>query len=201
MIESLLTLVVVVALLLGSPGPAPLSLAAVGASVGVTQGLPFLFGVLAGLAVSIVGAILGLSSLFSVYPVAKLAIQITGSLYLLFVAFKIASAPVISASDSQEKVPSFSDGFVLNLLNPKAYAAFFAIFSQFRLPFENNSLSLLSTALVCMVVAAIVDYGWLALGGVIKPIFKDPAQARILRVIFALLMIGAVLWTLSKSLN
>ena len=201
MTEALFTLISVVALLLGSPGPAPLALAAVGASFGITRGLPFLFGILSGLAIAIVGAIIGLSTLFSLYPTTKIIVQVIGGLYILYVAFKIASAPMIGGSNTQHRIPSFVDGFILNLLNPKAYAAFFAIFSQFTLPLENNTLSLFATGVVCLIVATIVDSIWLMLGGIIKPIFKKPLQARVIRIIFAILMIIAVARTLLKLTN
>lgn len=199
MIEALLTLVPVVALLLGSPGPAPLALAAVSASFGIKKGIAFLCGILAGLAVAMIGAVIGLSALFSLYPSSRLVVQIIGGLYIFYVAFKIASAPVIIDSKSQNKTPTFADGFILNLLNPKAYAAFLAIFSQFSLPMQSSSTSLLATASVCMVVALLVDSAWLALGGILKPLFKKPLQARILRIVFAVLMIIAVAWTFLKS--
>lgn len=201
MTEALLTLITAVALLLGSPGPAPLALAAVGASYGVRRGLPFLFGLVIGLVVVMIGAIIGLATLLSIYPTAKIVLQIIGGFYILYVAFKVASAPIVEDSMIQAKAPSFTDGLILNLLNPKAYAALFAIFSQFTLPMESNELSLFSTGVVCIVVVIVVDGVWLALGGVIKPIFKKPVQARILRITFAILMIITVGWTLLKLTN
>lgn len=201
MTEALLTLIPVVALLLGSPGPAPLALAAVGASFGISRGLPFLIGILSGLAVAIIGAAVGLSALFSTYPSAKISLQIAGSIYILYVAFKIAFAPVINDANTKEKIPTFLDGFILNLLNPKAYAAFLAIFSQFVLPLESRALSLIATGVICIIVAAIVDTIWLMLGGIIRPIFKKPLQARMLRLLFAALMIVAVGWTISRSFS
>ena len=48
MIEALLTIAFTTAILLGSPGPAPIALAATGAAQGFTRGLPFLCGILLG---------------------------------------------------------------------------------------------------------------------------------------------------------
>ena len=158
MYESLISLVVATALLLGSPGPAPLALAGVGATFGIKPGLPFLTGILLGLAVAIVGATLGLSTLFSAFPDVNLAVQIAGALYILYVAQKIARAPVIAVNDAaSQTAPRLIDGFILNLLNPKAYAAFFALFSQFILPLEGALLSHVATGIVCFLVAVVVD--------------------------------------------
>ena len=199
MIESLATLVSVTALLLGSPGPVPLALAATSATFGVKKGFPFLIGILSGLAVAILGSVFGFTVLFSTYPNVKLVLQITGALYIVYVAYKIASAPVIPiTSETSGRVPSFLDGFILNLINPKAYAAFLAIFSQFSLPLENVSISYLFTGLVCFSVAVIVDILWLCLGGFIRELFTEPRKARRLRIVFSVLMVLTVIWVILK---
>ena len=195
MLESIITLISVTALLLGSPGPAPLALAGVSAAFGIRNGIPFLLGVLCGLAVAILGAVLGLAVLFESYPNAKIFLQIIGGLYILYVAYKIASAPVLLFGDQESMLrPTFLDGFILNLLNPKAYAAFLAIFSQFALPLDSIFMSYFLTGLVCLLVATFVDAVWLCVGGLIRPLFHEPRKARILRVSFALLMVLTVLW-------
>ncbi len=129
MIEALLTLLSTTALLLGSPGPAPLALAATGATFGYKKSIPFLLGILSGLAVAIFCASIGLATLFVTFPTMKLICQLAGAGYILFIAYKIATAPT-SIADAPINPPNFKDGFILNLLNPKAYAAFLAIFSQ-----------------------------------------------------------------------
>lgn len=197
MLESIVTLVSATALLLGSPGPAPLALAATGAAHGVKRGTPFLAGILVGLSVAIVGAMSGLAALLAAWPEVRFSIQVAGALYIVFVAYKIASSPVLPSDKTDSaSVPAFFDGFVLNLLNPKAYAAFLAIFSQFRLPLAEDLSGYLATGLVCLLVAAFVDFVWLCLGSVIRPLFASPKWARLLRVSLAATMVFAVLWAL-----
>jgi len=197
-IEAIATLITTTFLLLGSPGPAPLALAATGASHGFRKGVPFLAGILAGLAVAIVGAIAGLATLFATVPELRFTIQIAGGAYICFIAFKIATAPVVdSDSGSISKAPGFADGFILNLLNPKAYAAFFAIFSGFLLPLTGITFSYLVTGIICFLVAVIVDILWLYFGNLLKPLFQKPREARILRTTFALLMVIAVFLAVS----
>lgn len=195
MIEAIITLVLVTTFLLGSPGPAPLALAATSATFGVKPSVPFLFGILSGLSIAILGATLGLAAVLASHPYAKVVLQVVGGLYILYVAAKIASAPVLSShSEDKMNVPTFLDGFILNLLNPKAYAAFLAIFSQFLLPLESNVSAYILTAFICLLVAALVDTLWLCLGGLIGPLFCEPRKARLLRIFFAILMAAAVLW-------
>lgn len=193
MFESFLSLIIATALLLGSPGPAPLALAATGAAYGVKKGIPFLAGILFGLSVAIIGATVGLASLLSSFPNLRFICQVFGAMYICYIAFKIATAPIVSSNTSKFS-PSFKDGFILNLLNPKAYAAFLAIFSQFLLPFTNSTVGYLVTGITCLLVAIVVDALWLFFGGALKPVFADPKQARAIRILFAGLMLATVVY-------
>lgn len=196
LLESFIVLITTTALLLGSPGPAPLALAATGAAFGVKKGAPFLLGILFGLSVAIIGATAGLAALFSQFPNFRIVCQFVGAAYILYIAYKIASASTVTNQASQT-APSFKDGFILNLLNPKAYAAFLAIFSQFLLPFSNTYIGYIVTGLTCLVVATVVDFLWLMFGGLLRPIFSEPKQARLIRIIFAISMVIAVIYALA----
>lgn len=195
MLESFIVLITATTLLLGSPGPAPLALAATGATFGVKKGAPFLAGILFGLSVAIIGATAGLAALFSQFPSFRVICQFAGAAYILYIAYKIASAPV-TANQESHIAPSFKDGFILNLLNPKAYAAFLAIFSQFLLPFSETHIGYIVTGITCLAVATVVDALWLMFGGLLRPIFSKPKQARVVRIIFAVLMVMAVIYAL-----
>ncbi len=197
MTEPLLSLIIATLLLLGSPGPATMALAATGATHGFKAGIPFLLGILLGLLIAITGAALGLAALFPHFPTLQIVMQLLGASYIFYLAWKIATAPVSeNPSESLSSTPSFTDGFIVNLLNIKAYAVFLALFSQFLLPADNSALAYLSTGFVCIVMATIIDVLWLWLGSVISPYFSDPVSARKLRAALALLMVAAVLWVL-----
>ncbi len=195
MFEALSSLVLATVLLLGSPGPVPIALAATGATYGSRRGVSFLLGILSGLAVAITLGSLGIVALFSAFPASRYIVGICGGLYICYIAFKIATAPVLAEKDlSSADAPSFRDGFILNLLNPKAYAAFVALFSQFLLPFSTELLSTAVTALVAFGIAIVVDGVWLLLGGFLTPLFRSPALARSIRVVFGILMVAAVMF-------
>lgn len=181
--------------LLGSPGPATLSLAAVGATFGVTRGLPYLAGILTGLMCAMAGAVFGVAALFVKWPEARWIIQSLGAAYLCYVAYRIATAPILAKdAATPHNTPGFKDGFILNLLNPKAYAAFFVLFSQFLLPFANIALSYSITALLIAILMVLIDASWLLIGSTINAAFTHPRTARATRVLFALSIVAATAW-------
>lgn len=191
MLEQTIMLITATALLLGSPGPAPLALAATSATFGVRNSIPFLLGILSGLIVVIIAASTGFAVILSAVPQLKFVLQVMGAIYIGYVAWKIATAPIKTAK-ADLKCPSLVDGFMLNLLNPKAYATFLALFSQFLLPFESAFASYIITGGTAFIVAIVVDVGWVLLGGGLKSIFERPRAARVLRISFALSMLCAV---------
>jgi threonine/homoserine/homoserine lactone efflux protein len=193
--EAIAALVIATAALLGSPGPATLSLAAVGATSGISRGLPYYAGILVGLLFAMLGAIAGLATVLTRWPQAGLVIQSLGAAYIVFVAWKIATAPTVTEDASEDiRHPGFRDGVILNILNAKAYAAFLALFSQFLLPIDGIVLAYLATATIIFGIGVIVDTAWLFAGGFLQSIFRNPRSARLIRIVFGLLIVASVFW-------
>ena len=197
MTEAILALLIASTLLLGSPGPATLSLAAVGGSWGVSRGLPYLAGLLAGLLCAMAGGVFGVAAVFVKWPQARWLVQLLGAAYLVYIAIRIATAPLLAAGASEQHgIPRLRDGVILNLLNPKAYAAFFVLFSQFLLPFDDLAVSYAVTAVIVFSAGVAVDTAWLAIGSTIRPVFTHPRSARATRVLFGVAIVAATLWSM-----
>ncbi|KZN53288.1 hypothetical protein N474_21495 [Pseudoalteromonas luteoviolacea CPMOR-2] len=198
--EALLSLALTTFLLLGSPGPAPLALAAVGASIGVRAGMSFLIGILSGLLVAIIASATGLGALLLSFPQLTKILQLGALAYLFYVAYKIASNNS-GLAELNNQTLGFKDGFILNLLNPKAYAACIAIFANTNIPIESSFQAGLVAVMTLFVVAVIVDSLWLYLGGLLHRVVKTNKQLKYLRVFFASLLVLLLLFvTLSSGL-
>ena len=195
--EGLFALTIAASILLGSPGPATLSLAAVGATAGVAKGLPYLAGILVGLACAMAGAVVGVAAIFVQWPQARIIVQVLGALYLAYIAYRIAFAPIGSdLKEGESAAPRFRDGVVLNILNPKLYAGFFVLFSQFLLPLPNAVAQYVTTAAVMFAIGTLVDSIWLGIGSTIQALFAHPRYARAVRVLFGLSIVVATVWAL-----
>jgi threonine/homoserine/homoserine lactone efflux protein len=200
MADALISLIIASFLLLGSPGPTPLALAAVGATFGFRAGIPFLLGILVGLAAVVSLGAAGMSAFFESYPAGKLFVQVCGGLYICYIAYKVATAPVLgNDKEVAATAPVFKDGVIFNLLNPKAYAVLLALYSQFALPIDPAWLSVVATGVLVYAIGVVIDILWLSLGGALRPVFAAPKPARAIRVFFALAMVGAVIYTFVKS--
>ena len=81
----------------------------------------------------VVGVAAGVLTAVLVVPLAARLLGVILRGYLGYVAFKIATAPPLNDTASPPRAPGFMAGFILNFSNPKAYAAFAALFSGFDL--------------------------------------------------------------------
>jgi threonine/homoserine/homoserine lactone efflux protein len=192
-IEAYLNLIVFAFLLLGSPGPAPMAVAATGAVFGFRAGLNFVIGLVLGFTVVLLLQAWGISWLFQKYPHLQPWIQWLGVGYIMFLAWKIGTATPQLKSTLQQ-APTLFDGMILNVINPKAYAALLVIYVEFLLPHESIPVAWFMTGLVCWLLVVVIDLAWLLLGQVLQPLMTEPTRARRIRWSFAVAMVIIVWW-------
>jgi threonine/homoserine/homoserine lactone efflux protein len=156
--------VIAATVLLGSPGPGIAALISVGRREGFVGGLRFYGGLQVGLAVAAAISAAGLFSAAQALPFAQRALAIVATAYLLFLAWKIATAPVGEADQTLDAAETALGGVVLGVTNPKAYIAFGSLMAAYPIARQRPPLDLGIKWLVCVVVMVVVDLAWLALG-------------------------------------
>ncbi|MBM6595015.1 LysE family translocator [Microvirga pudoricolor] len=180
-------------MLLGSPGPAIAALVAVGRRQGLVGGLRFYGGLQAGLAVAAGASALGLASVIAAFPVAVIAMTAVAAAYLVYLSYRIATAPVgpgASAAGSGFAATPLG-GFLLGLSNPKSYVAFLALMgSSSIVPASAFSDAALKWTL-CVLVMVVVDVAWLWLGVIVQKANLRPRTERALNMVMG----GTILLT------
>ncbi|MGE0094039.1 MAG: LysE family translocator [Alphaproteobacteria bacterium] len=178
--------------LTGSPGPANMALAATGAAYGVRGGVVLSAGIIAGVWAVMLLTATGLAAFLLGEPALGPILKGAAALYMLYLAWRIASAPPLSAGEAKRAPPSFGVGVVLGVGNPKAYAAMAALFSGFTLvraaPTHDAALKM---ALVVGIMVA-VNLLWLLLGAALTNAFRDSRANRVINIVFALSLLASV---------
>ncbi len=178
--------------LLGSPGPATLSLAAAGAAYKFKDCRPYLMGIMAGGTLVIVGVAAGLLTAVLAVPHAPPVLTVISFAYLGYIAYKIATAPPLDDADAVSSAPGLMSGIVLNITNPKAYAAFAALFSGFDVMPQAPVYSAMVKALVCFAILSIVNPTWLFVGKTLRHLLQDRRIGRLINIGFAVLLLASV---------
>ncbi len=191
--ETILGFVLAALALTGSPGPNTLSLAAVGAAFGRQRGLGYMVGLNVGMVMVIMITGSGVSGLLLAIPGAAPVITIIASMYFLYLAYRIATAPPLTQNADTGRAPKWIEGVILSLLNPKAYAAMAALFSSFILITGDLLLDGIFKGTILLLVIAAVNVCWLLVGAALTPLLKQPRISRGINISFALLLILSVL--------
>ncbi|MEQ9608743.1 MAG: LysE family transporter [Kiloniellaceae bacterium] len=178
--------------LMGSPGPATLSTAAVGASFGWRRGLPYLGGIVAGTTTVLCLIATGVTAVVLTVPALKTAITTAAAAYILYLAWRIATAPPLSKESATAKAPAFPGGFLLAVANPKAFAAIGAVYAgHSAVPGDLSADAAVKIAALTLVIV-LVNSAWLLFGSLIAHTLHDPKKSRIANVTFAILLIASV---------
>jgi threonine/homoserine/homoserine lactone efflux protein len=103
-----------------TPGPSNFLVLSSGARAGIVGGIPCLVGVVAGMALLMGAAALGLGGLIKAAPTSLAFLKWVGSAFLLWLAWKVASAPPLAAQSSAKPV-GFWGAFAFQWVNPKSW--------------------------------------------------------------------------------
>ncbi|MEH2493566.1 threonine/homoserine/homoserine lactone efflux protein [Bradyrhizobium sp. AZCC 1678] len=178
--------------LLGSPGPAIAALIAVGRARGLVGGLPYFLGLQLGLATAAGITAAGLFSLLAAFPSALRVMTIAATVYLIYLAYKIASSPVgETAQASNGAHASPAAGFLLGVTNPKAYLAFASLLASYTVIKGSAQQDTLTKWFLLVVVMIVVDIVWLYVGAFLRGLMMSPNSERVLNVTLGLTVLIA----------
>src|SRR5215467_5860204 len=104
-----------------TPGPSNLILTTTGATVGVLRGLPGLFGVAIGMGLMMFLVTFGLGTLVHDSPILYQALKWGGVAFLLWLAWKIATARHGDAEAAEKRPVGFWGAAAFQWVNPKSW--------------------------------------------------------------------------------
>jgi threonine/homoserine/homoserine lactone efflux protein len=188
--QPLATLILASLVVMGSPGPSTMSVTAVGAAFGFRRSLPYLSGIVLGtIAVLLAVATGTVAVLLAVPRIAPILVGVS-AVYILYLAFRIATAPPLSRHSDDRAAPSFAGGFLLAVANPKAYVAIAAVFAGTRLTGEAGALDAGLKVTVLGLMIVVIHLGWLLAGAALSRVLSDPVRSRIANLAFAAVLVA-----------
>ncbi|TIR23178.1 MAG: LysE family translocator [Mesorhizobium sp.] len=181
--QQVLALVLAATVVMGSPGPATISVTAVGAAFGLRPSLGYTSGVVLGTIAVLLAVAAGIFGLLASVPGVASVLAILSAAYILYLAFKIATAPPLAERGSTTTKPDFLGGFTLAVANPKAYVAIGAVFAGAASQADRLGVSTRLLVLAAMIVA--IHVVWLLAGTAFARLLRHPLASRIINLVFA----------------
>lgn len=183
-------LLVTSAAIMGSPGPATISLTAAGSAYGVRRSLAYLVGIIAGTTIVLVAVATGITATLVIDPALRTALIVISALYILWLAYHIATAPPLAARVLATRAPSLVGGTVLGVANPKAWIAIAAVFASAHLTDTATTDAAAKIAVLTGMIMLICT-AWLIAGASLARLLHDPPRARIINTALAVALVGA----------
>ena len=194
----MLTFAAAVFFLLATPGPGVLSTAGVGSAFGARPGVRYVLGLLVGTNIVALGVISGVAAVVLADPRIRGVLFVASVGYLLYLAFRIATAGSRLAFIEAARPPGIRDGLLLQAVNPKAYAVNTALFSGFAfLP----DAAVQEAALKLLIVNAIwlpIHFAWLWAGVALRRLDLAPGTQRAINYAMAGSMVAVVALALAS---
>jgi threonine/homoserine/homoserine lactone efflux protein len=179
----------------GSPGPSIAALIARVLTRGPRDVFPFLSAMWVGEAVWLSLAVLGLAAIAESFHYLFVAIKWIGVAYLLYLAWKMWTAPVDTEGEALPEASSagklFFAGLTVTLGNPKIMMFYVALLPTI---IDLNVVTLTGWAelvVVMLAVLVIVDLAWVLFAAKARQFLRSPRAVRIANRTSAGLMAGA----------
>jgi threonine/homoserine/homoserine lactone efflux protein len=162
-----------------TPGPNNITVMASGVNFGIRKSLPVFLGICVGFAIMLLLVGIGFGKVFEQIPVLHIFIKIIGTVYLLYLAFLIATADEITMSDTQKKPLTFIKGALFQWLNAKAWVVAtgaIAAFTTVGVDFYTQNIIIATTFLVVSFPCVGL---WLFFGSTLKNRLKSKQHRRV----------------------
>lgn len=179
----------------GSPGPSIAALVARVISGGLGSVLPFLAAMWIGEALWLVAAVMGLGFIAETFQAGFAAIKYLGAAYLLYLAWRMWTAPVVApAADlpsARSPLNMFLTGLALTIGNPKIMVFYIALLPSLIDINSVTALGLLELVAVALAVMVTVDLAWAFAAAWARTWLRSPKAMRIANRASASAMGGA----------
>jgi threonine/homoserine/homoserine lactone efflux protein len=174
-----------------TPGPNNIMLTASGVNFGFARTIPHMTGICAGFVALVLAVGLGVGAAFTAFPDAKTILKVIGAAYMLWLAWKVATAGPSDAEEGDGAPMTFWQAAAFQWVNPKAWVMAVSAMAVYVRPLHAAAdVAAVTLAFGLVTVPAVVT--WAAFGHVLRRALRDPAKVRVFNVVMALLLVASV---------
>jgi cysteine/O-acetylserine efflux protein len=175
-----------------TPGPSNISSASLAVLHGYKNTLKYQMGLAAGVFLLMLLSGLLSTMLLHVFPALEPIMRYVGAAYILYLAFGILRASY-TFKDNDTKPLEFTNGFLLQILNPKLVVYAFTLFSVFLTAITGDTPRLVTISLLLAGISFAATSLWAVFGTTIKTYLHDPRVKASVNIILSLLLVYAAL--------
>lgn len=179
-----------------TPGPNNMMLLASGVNFGFRRTIPHMLGIGGGFLSLLLGVGFGLGALLTAFPPVFIVLKIAGGLYLLWIAWKIATSRQLGEGRAGARPMTFLEAAAFQWVNPKAWVMAISAMAAYT-----TTEAYFTTVLIVAVAFAIVNLPsvstWAGFGAVLREWLSHPVRLKWFNVTMAVLLVLS-LWPMLK---
>lgn len=174
-----------------TPGPNNIMLASSGLNFGFRRTLPHMLGVNIGFSLMILLVGAGLGAVFHSVPLLYTLLKYGGAAYLLYLAWKIATAGEIREGDRRARPFTFLQAAAFQWVNPKAWVMVVGVAATY-IPESGFFMNLLVATVVCGIVNLPSISVWVTFGTALRRVLHRPGAVRAFNLTMAALLVASL---------
>jgi cysteine/O-acetylserine efflux protein len=175
-----------------TPGPSNISSASMAVLHGYRKTINYQIGLAVGVFLLMMLSGLFSAALLNIFPSFEPVLRYVGAAYILYLAVAILKASY-SFTEENTKPLGLSNGFMLNILNPKLLVYAFTLFSAFLAPITTNIALVLWAAILLAATSFCATSLWALFGTAIQAYLHNPRFKMIVNLILSLSLIYTAL--------
>jgi len=184
-----------------TPGPNNIMIMTSGLNYGIKKSMPHFLGICFGFPIMVILVGLGFSVIFENYPITHEIIKVLGVVYLIYLAWLIASSAPASLESIHSKPFSFIQAASFQWVNPKAWVMATGAVAAYTTVSTNVFTQVIYIALAFFIVAFPCVGIWLYFGSALKRYLKSTRHQKMFNVSMAFLLVASVFPVLQELIN
>ncbi len=174
-----------------TPGPNNLMLMSSGATFGFKRTIPHMLGIGLGFVFMLLLVGLGLIQLFDSYPITYQILKVFSVLYLVYLAFKIAtSAAPETVTSTTAKPFTFLQAASFQWVNPKAWTMALTAISVYSPSHSFEAITFIALVFILVVFPCVSL--WTILGQQLRKLLKSESHLRLFNFTMAALLLTSI---------
>ena len=174
-----------------SPGPNNIVASYSGFNFGVVKTFPHMLGVIFGFTSMVCVLNFGLINIFKIYPLIQDILKISGSIFLIYLAYKIAFSKQ-GEEGKKENPVKFIETFFFQFLNPKGVIVGVIIVSTYvesGINFINYSFWVILVSFVCALISITF---WTFVGKFFRRFATNERYVKVFNYVMSILLLACI---------
>ncbi len=174
-----------------TPGPNNILLAASGVNFGVRASYPQMAGIFAGIVAVTLACGFGLGAIFSAWPAARDGMRVLGFAYVLWFAWRIASAGSLGGGDLPHPM-RFGTSLSIQPMNLKLWMTAIAVVALYVRP-GHTLADTITVAAAFALLNLPCMFLWAGFGALLREALKVPGRIRVFNLAMAAALVASVI--------